>query len=158
MNRNSLARSILFLVLAAVALASSGALTLQRRESALFWRTEAQRAADALASLEGIRSRTSEAERDRFGYAVTGDKSLLGHARDTLAEASEERDKLSPRLETTAAQRQRLELLTGLLRTPPTFACREKPRWFRKPQWLPPPRNRLPSRERSPPPKPKPPP
>jgi len=116
MHRKTLSHSLLFATVGVILLVVGVILTQQRHEETLEWRAEAQRAAEALSSIEAIRARTSEAERDRFGYGLTRDKALLGQARNLLAEAVAERDRLSPRLTATAAQRQRLELLTGLLR------------------------------------------
>ena len=116
MNRKPLSRSILLMIVGVVLLTLTVILTQQRRENTLVWRTEAQRASEALSSVEAIRARTSEAERNRFGYGVTSDKALLAQARSLLNEAFEERDRLSSRLGATASQRQRLELLTGLLK------------------------------------------
>lgn len=116
MNSTPLRRCLLLASAAAVILAICVAISLQRSENTATWRAEAQRAAEALSSIEAIRARTSEAERNRFGYGITRDKTLLAQSRALLEEAVEERDRLSPRLTATAAQRQRLELLSGLLR------------------------------------------
>ena len=109
------ARAWTFTFLAAVGILVTFFLAYQQRAPLESARLEVQRSTEAVSSVEAIASRVAEAERSRFAFGQSADPELVKEARASLQQALDERDRLSPHLQSSAAQRQRLELLTGLL-------------------------------------------